>query len=70
MVYVMIIKKFESEQHRNGQLAKNFDPECRVVSATLYNFVIDKYNTLLTEYESVTGALVEREKSINPFDNW
>lgn len=48
----MIKKKIPSEQHRRGQKAKDFDPECRVVSATLYNFVVDKYNSLAREYET------------------
>jgi len=66
----MIIKKFSPEQHRQGQLAKNFDPECRVVSSTLYNFVIDKYNTLIREYENLSQRAVAKEKQRNPFDNW
>ena len=65
---MMIIKKFESEQHRNGQLAKNFDPECRVVSATLYNSVIDKYNELLKEYNGLAKVAVHHAKVVNPFD--
>jgi hypothetical protein len=67
---MMIVKKFSPEQHRNGQQAKLFDPELRVVSATLYNFVIDKYNTLVSEYESLGKRVIEKEKQINPFDNW
>lgn len=67
-MFVMIIKKFPPEQHRQGQLAKNFDPECRVVSAQLYNFVIDKYNTLLKEYEGMSKVAVHHATFINPFD--
>ena len=66
----MIIKKFEPEQHRQGQKAKLFDPELRVVSATLYNSVIDKYNTLLKEYEKVSKQAVHHATFVNPFDNW
>lgn len=67
---MMIIKKFPPEQHRQGQKAKLFDPELRVVSATLYNFVIDKYNTLAREYEHMAKRAKESETRINPFDNW
>jgi hypothetical protein len=67
---MMIVKKFSPEQHRNGQKAELFDPELRVVSATLYNFVIDKYNTLVSEYEALGKRVIEKEKQRNPFDNW
>jgi len=66
----MIVKKFSPEQHRNGQKAKLFDPELRVVSATLYNSVVDKYNTLLKEYNAMGKRAIQKEKTINPFDNW
>lgn len=66
----MIVKKFPPEQHRQGQKAKDFNPECRVVSSTLYNFVIDKYNTLVREYESLSKRAIQKEKQINPFDSW
>ena len=68
MVYVMIIKKFDPEQHRQGQKAAGFDPECRVVSAALYNSVIDKYNKLLTEYNNVSKLAIHHATFINPFD--
>ena len=64
----MIIKKFDPEQHRQGQKAKLFDPELRVVSATLYNHVIDKYNTLLKEYEGMSKVAKHHATFINPFD--
>jgi hypothetical protein len=43
-------KLFEEEQHRQGQRAVDHDPRTRVVSAALYNSVVDKYNALLKEY--------------------
>jgi hypothetical protein len=43
-------KLFEEEQHRQGQKAADHDPQTRVVSAALYNSVIDKYNQLREAY--------------------
>lgn len=46
-------KRFEMEQHRQGQLAANHDGRTRVVSADLYNSIVDKFNELNKEYEEV-----------------
>lgn len=44
---------YSEEQHRQGQRADGFPPDCRVVSADLYNSLVDKYNELLQEYDEV-----------------
>ena len=62
-----IYKRFDIEQHRQGQKAAGFDPECGVVSAALYNSVIDKYNELLREYKGVCATAIHHEAFVNPF---
>lgn len=46
-------KRFEPEQHRQGQKATDHDPHTRVVSADLYNSIVDKFNELNKKYEEV-----------------
>lgn len=50
-------KTFLEEQHRQGQRAVDHDPNTRVVSAALYNSVVDKYNELLEQYVELSWIL-------------
>ena len=49
----MKFKRYEPEQYREGQLAANHDGRTRVVSANLYNSLVDKFNELNKNYEEV-----------------